>query len=235
MLIESMHANFLVNETGLRVQIDDGTIIEFYEGDGITIVNRDDIPHLEFKINDNEISVKIEAREDFESILENVRHMSEFVTKDVELMEAMADENIPTADIMKSFGETHSAQKNKTRINLPITTEVKTLTTEEKVKYMAHVESTFRKPTIGSLISVSEAPDPAAPGAKPANLSANLDSDEEDDPNDLSSTTGGPKDSASGTVDTGDSTATGNQVAEGDDKDDDDMDDDDKDEGKKKK
>jgi len=231
MKINSTNPNFLVgSKTGLRLETRDGLVVEFFKGDGVTVVNRDDVPHVEFTIDKKPVSIKIEAKADFLTLMGRLRHTSEYRTTKVDIMEALADTSLSTKQICEAFGAVSAEQANKARVTIPLTERVTKLTAEQRIAAMSGNKSVLKDAAIKRLAKVGEAaitedPDASLPGAKPANLSASLKSPEEPDDDKLGKE---PIDASAKDKLPTQPVGTGNTVAE-EKEDDDDDDGDDKD------
>ena len=125
--------NFIVKPEGLRLESDDGTVVEFYEGDGVRIANRDSTACIEFNINDRLVSMSVN-KADFKQVLGMVEHSSEYKVQTMELMDAMRDNTISNEALVESYAKAHEAQKNKTTKTVAIERRIKEMTFDEKVR-----------------------------------------------------------------------------------------------------
>lgn len=139
-IIEAKDPNFKVGEQGLRISTTDGTVVEFYEGDGIRIVNRGEVPYLEFNIDNKPYSVEIN-KDLISNVVNRVNHVTEFVQEEVELMDAMQDEKFSTESIVCAYAEVQESQANKTQKMLNVIEKSRNYTFEDKIKKVIACES----------------------------------------------------------------------------------------------
>jgi len=159
--IETRDPNFVVGKSGLRITASDKTVVEFYQGDGIRVVNKAGFPCLEFLIGGKEYSVKIDNKKTWVEVAARIDHSSEYKTEAVELMEAMGrpSKEISTQELVEAFASVQASQEGRINKVLTFTRRSAKLTSEQKGKLCIEAKSVFKEATEAVLTQVQDATD----------------------------------------------------------------------------
>ena len=136
--------NFEVSHAdGFRVITEDGNVAEWYEGDGVRIVNKNDIPHIEFAVNEEPVSIEVSDKEILEKILENVHHVNEFEMIEKSLVEAATDSDIDASTLTEAYRVAKAEHPNASNHTLKFETRVKEFDQKSKAAQIIDIKTTF--------------------------------------------------------------------------------------------
>jgi len=169
-------ANFLVGVSGLRLTASNKTVVEFYQGERIKIVNKNQTPYIEFINTGTNMSVKINSKQDLAEVLKRVDHDSEFRTETRDLMNAFAasEKEVTTEELLDAYSASLESQQNQVNKQLEFTRRVGRLTVEDKLKLVVAFKSSFKESTEVLLTAIADASDQDLgyenPGASPEEI-----------------------------------------------------------------
>ena len=136
--------NFEVSHSeGFRVITKDGNVAEYYEGDGVCIVNKNDIPHIEFAVNEEPVSIEISDKDILEKVLDSVYHVDEFKTVKKSFVEAATETDIDSATFIGAFRVAKTKNPNASNHMLEFERRVEDLDQKSKVARIIDVKTTF--------------------------------------------------------------------------------------------
>jgi len=144
-MLNTKEHNFEVSSPdGIRLTMDNQDVVEFYEGDGFLVAARDDIPHIEFYLDEQPVSLKVEDKDIFSRILENVTHVDEYEVVEKTLLEASTDESITSQELSEAYNEARKEQEGVSNKTLSFVRRVKEMDVKSKASKVLESASVFK-------------------------------------------------------------------------------------------
>lgn len=104
-----LEPNFVVKEAeGLRVEVDNGDVLEYEENDGVRIVDANNTPRIEFIDKDQEKKTEYSislTKEQLEDVLESCHHVDEVRVGESSLLEIATNAELSDEEFVDTLAE----------------------------------------------------------------------------------------------------------------------------------
>ena len=128
--IETKEPNFHV-ENPFRVKTSDKTTLKYVEGDGLRVAGDENKPFIECYVNESYKAFELNEKQ-FTELMGGCYHVTEYVERDLSLLEAMSDRSVLTDEIIESYKKSTETTPTKSRKKITVTKKVAELSIGDK-------------------------------------------------------------------------------------------------------